>query len=335
MYKYAVVLLNVGWPFPEFREPIKIFDDHTYLFSGRYKDFEFAEDISFWGKWLGSTKWEEIEGFNGLILFTYMETQTPEVLDKENNQLTEKLYDAYMTMKVIDYIHAPYHAPFSFSGHTDKIVIPKLRFKDVRQTSSLKVWSRPYFFTADPFMNWEVEHLVTRYGDFISRWEKFYHQFRTWKSNYSQYKIWFQSYLSYQEAFRSNHLEFKMPNLVRSTESVLALPKGKGAISFARRAMNYLTIDTNHPLIDFTDLNSDLQKLYDMRNDCSHGKPFGWSLDKNLKVEEKNINLDVARFEYLAETYARAIIQKALFDEDLIPLLHDRDAVEAHMKKYD
>ena len=157
----------------------------------------------------------------------------------------------------------------------------------------------------------------------IEQWKKIYLQlkqisiFESEKSSFLQ-----ESFRSVVESFfYTDWIEFKIPNLVRSIESIIALPKGKnGKVSFSKRTLYYLenkieSLYKAHPHFKKLNLEEHFKNIYQIRNDCVHGKI---TLDVIKTHPNSDPNFIYSEYEFLSEWVAKEIFKKAIFDQEII-----------------
>src|SRR5262249_1843368 len=120
--------------------------------------------------------------------------------------------------------------------------------------------------------------------------------------------------------------DFKFPNLVRAIESIIGLKAGQGQSAFSRRADMFLAKPELQFAFEDGMTRKMLKESYQIRNDCMHGKPFGWSLGGRKRhpiLKEKS-----QMYEYLLETAARGAIRTALTDAELLEAFSHRTKLD-------
>lgn len=102
-------------------------------------------------------------------------------------------------------------------------------------------------------------------------------------------------------------LEFRIPELVRTAEGVIALPRGSGRELFRERAQQ-LASELQTDAFVGAELGDLLLELYDLRSACVHGKvPF-----LNLqKLGDAGV-LRAGKLSFVAENLARVALLVAL-----------------------
>lgn len=109
-------------------------------------------------------------------------------------------------------------------------------------------------------------------------------------------------------AIEQTTLEFRISDLVRAAEVLIALPKGGGAKLFAARALKAAPHLAAHPFLGGLDTSMLLEELFQLRSSCVHGKlPF-----EELSSRGDEGVLSVSRFEFAAEEVAVSLIKLAL-----------------------
>jgi hypothetical protein len=132
---------------------------------------------------------------------------------------------------------------------------------------------------------------------------------------------------SYRSAMSRYELEFRMPELVRAAESVIALPKGTGRELFRDRAQQ-LASELRMDAFVGPELGGLLLELYDLRSACVHGKvPF---LDLQ-KMGDAGA-LRAGKLSFVAEKLARAALLVAL-RSDRVEAFATREDLERAWKE--
>lgn len=111
-------------------------------------------------------------------------------------------------------------------------------------------------------------------------------------------------------------LEFRIPDLVRAAECVLAvpgrMPKGSAKTTsrevFAERALKLVPDLARHWYVGGSQIEPDLVALYDLRSECVHGKAAFADL-KSKGVAGAN---RAGQLEYLAQELARRSVVTAM-----------------------
>jgi hypothetical protein len=104
-----------------------------------------------------------------------------------------------------------------------------------------------------------------------------------------------------------------------------------GYQEFSKRVL-HLTgmLPTSLPFAVSTNSQSLLEDLYQLRNDCSHGKPFAYSIQK--KTGKAPENALVARYEFIAEWAVRKILNDSFVNPTILAATTDRDTLVAAWK---
>jgi hypothetical protein len=317
--KYAVKLIYSLFPIP--LDPNFNFDDSTRFFKGSLKEAIETSESKHWKEWIGSLAWDQITQDNCIIL-TSVPTEKPSVLDEENKNLSNKLFDVYRVLPLVQPLYYPHNEIITLTG-AGKLENGELRFFDVREVSR----NRPYRDSGYLRHHSLIGHEKFTYDSnpqFFGEWKRTYDLFALHFRSGNILDQLLESYRSFEESFNSVHLEFKIPNLVRSLECILGLKRGQGAGHFADRILKLLP----GLLVPFPSIDIKLQllNLYQLRSDCVHGKKIAWSLKKELK--DKFSDQVVYEYEFLAETVAREILKIAMRDKNIWQYLGAREEIE-------
>lgn len=323
--KYASLLFSLPFPFP--REcPKLIFHDKTVLLSGSIKNQIEGPESKHWSEWLGTLTWESLCE-DSLILSAWKESRTPEVLDKENQELGQTVSNIFRLLPLVAPLCPPFEEAYLLSGkgHVDG---DKLVIEDVRSFSRVNCWTRSYYNEHhwQDFHDWAVN--AVKGNALLDSWKECYRHYDSLFVQAQKNRQLFEAFRSFDEGMRGTQLEFKFPNLVRSLECIIDC---WGFKEFAGRVL-YLwgKLDPSLPYGITTDTEMLLQDLYQLRNDCSHGKPFAYSLEKKLgKAPDGPL---VARYEFLAEWAARKILVDSFTNPSILANSDDRDGLVAAWK---
>jgi hypothetical protein len=120
---------------------------------------------------------------------------------------------------------------------------------------------------------------------------------------------------AYFQALKTAASEFRVPEFVRSAETILALPNVRGqAEIFADRAVRMVPTLANDPYVKScgVDLRERFVRLHRHRSDCVQGKiPF-----EELHAQGEKGKDQAALFFYIADALARACILSAIRRSD-------------------
>lgn len=130
--------------------------------------------------------------------------------------------------------------------------------------------------------------------------------------------------LSFWDASINTALDFRMPALVRTIESIVAPPRRSATLSFVQRSALFAQDVQRHPYFSATGhtLDEMLRELYQLRSDAVHGK---WPLRDMQQAGRED---DVALLDFAAEMIARAAIKWALRNRTKFATYQTRAALE-------
>ncbi len=317
--KYAAKLISSLVPVPTNRD-FK-FDDNTLFFNGSLKESIDTSESKHWKEWIGSLAWDQLTGDNCIVL-SYVPTKTPSVLDQENKDLTDKVFDIYRVLPLVQPLYYPHNEIITISG-AGKAEGGKLTFFDVREVGRNKPWMDSGYLRHHKSLRNEKFALEPN-PQFFDAWRSindlFVLHFR--KGNSPEQLL--ESYRSFEDGFRNTHLEFKIPNHVRSVECILGLKRGQGGSHFADRVLKLVPLLA----VPFSSepIRQQLINLYQIRSDCVHGKKIAWSLKNELKNEFSD--QVVYEYEFLAETIAREVLKLAMSKKEIWQFLGTREEIE-------
>lgn len=119
------------------------------------------------------------------------------------------------------------------------------------------------------------------------------------------------SLLAHASAWTQALLEFSIPLFVRAAEGIIALPPGTGRTLFRDRALALVPALRTDAYVS-ANIESLLVRLYELRNDCVHGKvPF-----EDMKAHGDAGQDEAAELNYVAEVLAREALLLALRRRD-------------------
>lgn len=313
-HKYAVLVFEL--PAPRFPDPERPFELATGLFLHARTQALGINDDRFWREELGRGAWDAVSVGHGLALSCEIETATPGVLDRENQTLQKRLLDAYRLLPLVGELRGPFSQSYVFSGD-GRAQAGIISANDVREVGPAESWISAHYQDEgwDAYFARYTE--VFRQNDLLTSWSRVLVAANRDIFEPTALRQIVEAYRSFDEALKSGQLEFKVPNLIRATEGVLA---SWGEASFADRFIHLLGPDpTYFGLTDELDLRARLSDLYRLRNDCVHCKPFGYSYRANHGVETPADM--VSTLEYIAEWGARRAILGCFSNPSLRPVL--------------
>ena len=313
--KYAIAAFHAAYKLKPFSKAT-YFDDRTFVVTSKISIFTKSDIFdSHWKEWIGSLRWEELNRDCDTLLVTWKETASPDILDCENQQLTSRLFELVrMLPAVTPYCFSHNDHIFSLSGQ-GKFENERLLISDLREFSAWPTFRKPMFL--DPEMKFECPFFEPE--KFATDWPNLAAQIESRIMREKNRQL-LESYRSLEEAFRTNQLEFKIPNLVRAIECLIDC---NGAADFSKKVAKFNGAPPNESIFSLSEnYENKLKTLYQLRNDCSHGKEFGWSLQNKTPSEFSKET--VAAYECLAEWSARKAFRRALFDRSLGEIFIDR-----------
>lgn len=318
---YAALLIpNIPF-FPDFEETIH-FSPHTILIKSKLSNFLKDSNSNSWEKIIGSIEWEAIN--EDMLMIVSTATIEPSI------PLDQELFRIYDILTLVAPFLPPVDQPFLITG-IGSIENSKTVFNDFSTITRLDVWTRSYYSenTENVLLEWEFNTLSN--PALLETWVCLYQKFNEALCNEHKYVYLIESYRSFRESFYSYHLEFKIPNLVRAIESLIALDRAnQGVNNFVARTFSLIKDMPKTPLLNMNEvfLKEDLKEVYYVRNDCSHGKRITDSLTTMEKYSEGISNSHVAVLEMLSEFAARYILSNVIMGHVIKEYCHSRPELE-------
>jgi len=185
---------------------------------------------------------------------------------------------------------------------------------------------RPFYASRQAY--WE-KRLKVHTGDtiaaWLATWQRFHRLLCELIRSERMPRILQVALTSQEAAMSRRELEFRIPDLVRAAECILALPRGRVGKLFAERALRIAPELSSHWYFGGPQVEHDLRALYDLRSECVHGKiPFEELQQAGEAGAER-----AARLECLAMELARRAIVVALEDRAAHDALRNRSALES------
>lgn len=316
--KYSIYAFQASFEFSEFKRTY--FGERTHIQSLRPSEIFKDADVEHWKAWMGTTDWEEFSDCPEIIL-SWMPTSSPAILDNENTILDGQCHEVYRALPTVTG-HCFSFCKIHIVSGSGKLINGEVSPTDIRSSGTLDPYVKSLWIDSDrgglPFKHDEV----------LARWVENHRLIQNEVINKSSAQL-LEAVRSLEESFKTYQLEFKIPNLVRAVESLVVCWTAK---EFAEFVSGFTGTPPKTEFDIHLDYISLLRNLYELRNDCSHGKPFAYSLKK--KFPGVDLNLEVPRYEYLAEWIAQTIFFKSLRHKD-IHFFENRELLEKAWKDRD
>lgn len=214
--KYSYIVLNhMPFPFPEIEVPF-YFDDTTVIRLTSVAAEFLGEESKHWADWLGSIIWEVLTQPQ-YVLATWVETHTPDVLNAENKFLSDKISTIFRSLKLTGEFAPPDEALLFTGQGVIENGFPKA--KDIKSYTDHKTWTRAMFSRDDEFFDWAVSNISTR--SILDKWKTCSEHMVSLIETKKNRQL-LEAFRSFEEALSATQLEFKMPNLVRALECIIA-----------------------------------------------------------------------------------------------------------------
>ncbi len=240
-----------------------------------------------WREWLGSIRADQIENCN-LALLCKMPSQTPEVLDAENQLLQRRASGFYVGL-LLSSTFTPSHAPILITGARRDGEI------DVRQESTLDIPSRNVFRHYPPILPGEVEQAAL----LACRHEML-------NMNPPAGGAWriFRALFVYIAARASEELLDRLHQYCRCIDGLILSEPGKGSKQFKSRTELFIG-PREHDTMG---------KLYAIRSNVEHLHEH-----KYLEGFDRGVRLDLVQKEAIAEHIARNALAHIVRNPGLWP----------------
>ncbi len=278
-------------------------------------------EVSHWRAWVGTLEWEALTATQ-LMVDTRMVSARAEVMDGDNQQLEETLARVRWALLLVGPVGLVSGETRILSGEAEGPASTDRLRTISRMPSRGDRVVRPYCCSSEPF--WIQRPRNSEEG-WLNRWRETVALLVAAEQGGLPPLLFF-GLLAFVRSFESLEIEFKIPDCVRATEAVIGLPKGAGGgqNAFADRVLALVPELERDWYVGGCGVRERLVQLYVHRNECVHGKvPFG-----SLVAELRDGPEEAARFDYLAETVARAVLLRALRHPDRRAIFRDRAALE-------
>ena len=277
--KYALIGLEVkvdqAVPFREFEPGLWVWTDQKF-------------DIpAHWREWIGSIRADQIENSN-LSLLCKMPSQTPDILDSENQLLQRRAWGFYVGL-LLSSTFTPSHEPIILTGARRDGEI------DVRQESTLAIPSLNVFRHYPPIFPQEIEQAAV-----LGRCHE---TLNTTQVPGGAWRI-FRALSVYVAARTSTQLLDRLHQYCRCIDGLILSEPGKGAAQFKCRTELFIG-PSHHPLMG---------ELYAIRSHVEHLHEY-----KYLGNFDREERLDLVRKEAIVEHIARNALAHILQNASLWP----------------
>lgn len=291
-HKYACIALENCGTAAGLTDPIDLGDGCWVLFGPPFP----LDDT--WRKWLGSLQSQDFERSN-LFLFAIAPSKSPQVLDAENEALSQKVLALFYGLFLYD-------VPFYESGLTLSGANVEGRI-DIRRVSKLEPFYRPPGVRWAPIdESWLRSAHAAAVG--IERVHAVKGQFERLRRGFH---AWLRAWMEY-------YGDEKLHQFVRAVEAVIKTEQGKSSRLFRHRGQLFAGNNAKAQAL--------LEELYLLRNAAEHMNPFQPVLAKY----GSDIDAIAALRLYQALTLANVVYSRILTD----PNLQQRFASDASTEEF-
>jgi hypothetical protein len=260
-----------------------------------------------WGEWIGSIEWKQLVGADALVI-TRIPSDTPELMDGETQQLQARAVTSWFSSLLADPHPFTRGKAWILSGPCAGLT-PGGRLLDVRSLAREELVS-PFFSELNEYWDSLGNDVMLRSDESNAAWARRFVEIDAVLQQRLDTKlpaILHVALRSFRSAVARREMEFRIPELVRAAEGVIALPKGAGRELFRDRAQQLAPDLKTDPFVG-GELGTLLLELYDLRSACVHGKvPF-----LNLQKLGDAGALRAAKLSFVSEKLARAALLVAL-----------------------
>ena len=244
------------------------------------------------------------------------------VIDDENEKLQNHIMTIFRILPLVAPFPPPVQDVFIISG-TGELVNDSLNIQDIRSIGRVDKWQRSFYIESqwDEFIEWAS--IYRKKHDLLDEWRNCFDHYKSLFIEKESNRQVFESYRSFEEAMKSSQLEFKMPNLVRAVECIVVCWGHEKFAELTLSLIGELSLDL--PFSIARNTKTLLEDLYQLRNDCSHGKHFAYSIEK--KTGNPPDDKLISKYEFLAEWVARKLINDSFINESILQNTHHRDAL--------
>lgn len=323
--KYALLALKQPAFFPDFNDLAVDKSIVTKNIDHLFKE----QDIIHWKEWLGTILWESLHE-RDIFFITWEKTETSDILDGENNSLVDIIYGIYCSFLTLGSFYTFGEEPFVLTGSGDyDESIKQLSFRDIRQFTKFRPDHEPSYYRDNDYFNWITRNTVD--AGIVQRIISFSNLIEAKLKNpevpdYGKLVLKLAMY-SLHNAINDDYRDFKIPNLVRSLETIIAIPRREGKRLFAERASKFLPDFTKVPFeYDQNRISEYLENIFQIRSDCLHGKPI-------TGVDEQVLGIDFYKLDYLLETVCKNAIKHIVYNTDFLKSSENREELESNWQR--
>lgn len=314
------VLLLTERPIPSkyYDMDIELSDDTKVRLSGDLKSYFAEGHQNIWDKWLGTIVWENLEN-SSMHLLSFAELG-----DGSRD-------DQFLVDKVIMKAWPSFLASFPWQIQSDRPTVMTgigsmvngwVKIRDIDSVTSIDSWvpsrfvSRRASYTA----------LVNKFGDLgIRHWREIFRTLETLERGHPNNHTLYMSLEILRETLSSSWPDIRFPNFVRVSECVLAIPRNANPkVEFIKRT-SFILMKLGFKKSHVRAIEKHLAIIYQIRNDCFHGKKIDSTLRDLIKG---NFERYSQQLEFIAELVARASILFLITEKEFLLAAASREELE-------
>lgn len=285
---------------------------------GKLSDHIDPAQMKTWEKWLGSMAWESLVKFERRVVFTWVESNNPDTSDDEFEERVKRLNTPRLALMLASDVFRLDGASETVGGSAE--AIEPVRLKSVRSRRRDAYLNRPVYRFRSHFTATHYERPPEPWFQQWLEWVKCLDALGASCPPVLKHALFSLGY-----SYEGPYLEHRLIQYMRTAEFILGLPQhGGGRETFARRVLAIAPELATHWYVGTEDMQGRLEKLYDHRSACVHGKiPF-----TALARDDEGGSDEAGQIEFLAEYIARACIRKALKSRQPSEVFAHRRALE-------
>jgi len=301
--RYALLVLPVGGGPSDVRN---MENEKTTLVS-RLSALIGKRQVARWKKWLGTVVWKRFDDEKRIVICRMRAPKdAPSVLGEAEAVLRKNVWTTWHALLLCGPDPTTCGPSWILTGEAIGA-----RLVNVGSVTPLDAITLPAHATSDAFLAiraGEMEKEWSTYGRLGDAWFERWIEIDKLLSAGSLPDILGYALRSHAKAKCEPVLDFSMPAFVRATEGVIGLERNKGGATNFKNRVLMLTPSLNTDPYVGGDAEKLLLELYELRNDCVHGKiPF-----LNLRSQGGAGEERAAKLQYVAETVAREALLVAL-----------------------
>lgn len=275
-----------------------------------------SQSIQHWEKWLGTIEWDSIKTRPAFLL-------SKERVNSSVNlrQMQRRMYDAYLALIATAPLRTQGGTVYCISGE-GTFQAGLLKATQVSEVSKYGTLLESHYMYSPGYHGAKVRRLFS--SRLLGRWKKIFGQLIEFQKRKNGKQTVLLALESLKNGLHAGFLDFRLPYFTRVTEAIVAPRIGNTKGQFVSRSKKLLGSPNSLLFCSkSTDLDARLGDIFDIRNGCVHGMPFGWKLGPKRKSKRR-----LEQCAYLAEEAARRAIRMALSNRGFLSASGNRAKLE-------